>query len=768
MPWAAKLSGGLSVKNIAWPCKELSVSSRRSILFFVLVAACAPLFSIEINFTEQGSMGRYCALVPWKYAEGDDMDYADVDFQDSSWKIVSVPFTVPLKDGFCWLRTEIQGSPELLAEALYLSVDRLDSAAEIYLNGSLIARRGVLGPTYSTPVNKPGVFFLPPGLLKSDARNVLALRLKSPASEVDIPAIKILDRTGELYEDTFVSFFNFELYSILGILCASIGLYFLSLWLTRRQDTPNLWYAISSFAIGYYFIEMGSTVPLLPYSINRAVAKACLTISMASLVAFFIDYFQFKRRRLVVGFLVAIPLVSLIAYVLVRKDNVALNSVFNLNLIFVQISILFIIVASVRGVIRRAPGAIPILIGVVIGVALGTHDVIYAMRNLKPFAWLQGLGFFSMNISLFITLTQRSSRLYKELENYSKDVEDKTRQLSTYISRIEQTAASVSAITAEIDADAGAAAASADKLAAEAEHIGMNADKQAQAARDSEEAVARLGQSLGLVRSGVDSQAAGIAESAQSVAIVADSAASVSESVESTAAFARGLDGTAEQGRHASRNLDEAIARIKEAAGEVSSTVGAVEDFAERTNLLSMNAAIEAAHAGAAGRGFAVIAGEIKGLASASAERTVRIRESISDIVKRIENGVGANAEVAQALDSVADGAKVALTSILSVSTSLTAQSQATDKLRTALESLSASASSIRAEAERQDEDGRRIGARMAELVSLSNELRESIAGIAKENAAIAETTKHLASVSRDGKEAVSGLRLILESRQKA
>jgi len=56
----------------------------------------------------------------------------------------------------------------------------------------------------------------------------------------------------------------------------------------------------------------------------------------------------------------------------------------------------------------------------------------------------------------------------------------------------------------------------------------------------------------------------------------------------------------------------------------------------------------------------------------------------------------------------------------------------------------------------------------MAKLVSLSNELRESIAGIAKENAAIAETTKHLASVSRDGKEAVSGLRVILESRQKA
>jgi methyl-accepting chemotaxis protein len=362
-------------------------------------------------------------------------------------------------------------------------------------------------------------------------------------------------------------------------------------------------------------------------------------------VAFFIDYFKLKRPKLLVGVLIALPVASLAAYLISRNDVVAMNKVFNLNLLFVQASILFVAFVSVRAVARGDRGAIPILVGVVLGVGFGTHDVIYAVMDKKPFAWLQGFGFFSMNISLFITLTQRSARLYKELREYSKDIEDKTRQLSTYLERIEKTADSVSAITAEIDADAGTAAASAD-------------------------------------------------------------------SVESTADFARGLDGTAEQGRRASRNLDEAISMIKEAAGE------------------------------------------IKNLAVASAERTIRIRESVSDIVRRIENGVQANAEVA-------------LKSILSVSDSLSAQRAATDKLRTALESLSASASSIRSEAERQDEDGRRIGSRMAELVALSNELRESIAGIARENAAIADTTKRLATVSRDGKDAVSGLRLLLESRRK-
>ena len=160
------------------------------------------------------------------------------------------------------------------------------------------------------------------------------------------------------------------------------------------------------------------------------------SVSLAALVAFFIDYFKLKRPKLLVGVLIALPVASLAAYLISRNDVVAMNKIFNLNLLFVQASILFVAIVSVRAVARGDRGAIPILVGVVLGVGFGTHDVIYAVMDKKPFAWLQGFGFFSMNISLFITLTQRSSRLHKELREYSKDIEDKTRQLSTYLERI--------------------------------------------------------------------------------------------------------------------------------------------------------------------------------------------------------------------------------------------------------------------------------------------------------------------------------------------
>lgn len=253
------------------------------------------------------------------------------------------------------------------------------------------------------------------------------------------------------YERRIIGFFNFELYTVLGALCAFIGLYFLALWARRPADIPNLWYAVSSFAIAFYFAEIGATYPILEYTLNRALAKACLTISMAALVAFFLSFFELRRPRILVILLALVPAASTAFYLAARSDYVRVDALFNRNLIFVQAAIVFIVFVTVREVIRGNREAVPILIGVVLGVGFGTHDVVYSALGRKPVAWLQGIGLFALNLSLFVTLTLRSSRLHAELRRYSADIERKTGQLADYLGRIEQTADSAASIRAEAE-----------------------------------------------------------------------------------------------------------------------------------------------------------------------------------------------------------------------------------------------------------------------------------------------------------------------------
>ena len=98
--------------------------------------------------------------------------------------------------------------------------------------------------------------------------------------------------------------------------------------------------------------------------------------------------------------------------------------------------------------------------------------------------------------------------------------------------------------------------------------------------------------------------------------------------------------------------------RISENSGKIESIIAEIEDIASQTNLLSLNAAIEAARAGDAGRGFAVVAEQIRKLAEQSAQSAVHTRELIENSVNEINAGSKMALKTADVLEEVVASVK--------------------------------------------------------------------------------------------------------------
>ncbi len=177
-----------------------------------------------------------------------------------------------------------------------------------------------------------------------------------------------------------------------------------------------------------------------------------------------------------------------------------------------------------------------------------------------------------------------------------------------------------------------------------------------------------------------------------------------------------------EKGQDILNNMANAMKEINEASSKIASIIKLIDDIAFQTNILSLNAAVEAASAGDYGRGFAVVADEVRNLAQRSAQAAADTAELIEDSIRKVAVGDKLTQSTLEAMNSIRTEIEDCTDLINTIAAASNDQSEMVIQISQAIEQVSDVVSSNSATS---DECASASDELSGQAISLSNQLRK-------------------------------------------
>jgi methyl-accepting chemotaxis protein len=206
--------------------------------------------------------------------------------------------------------------------------------------------------------------------------------------------------------------------------------------------------------------------------------------------------------------------------------------------------------------------------------------------------------------------------------------------------------------------DSEESSASVEEIETTMSQMGERATLLSSSVEKSSSAVIEIHNGVSELNALIARQSAAISQSSASVTQILANINNIERGAERELGLSKEAAQLAQKGDDAMRETTSSLDEVSKAADSILSLTEVIDSVASQTNLLAMNAAIEAAHAGEAGKGFSVVADEIRKLAESTAANAAEISQTLRSVTEAIERTIGHSRSASELFAGILGGSR--------------------------------------------------------------------------------------------------------------